>query len=61
MAKKSFAPSAPNATLWLLALILGIAGILLHFVYVAELSKYSYWMLLSGFVLLLIGTTYRGV
>jgi hypothetical protein len=61
MARRSFAPSAPSSTLWLVALLLGGAGILFHFVPVPELSKYSYWMLLSGFVLLGIGTAYRGI
>ncbi|GAB2604139.1 hypothetical protein [Spirosoma areae] len=61
MAKRSFAPSAPSATLWLIALLLGGLGILLHFVHVDQLSAYSYWMLLTGFVLLAIGTAYRGV
>lgn len=61
MARRSFAPSAPATTLWLIALLLGGAGILLHFVHVDELSKYSYWMLLSGFALLVVGTAYRGV
>jgi len=61
MAKRPFAPSAPTTILWIIALLLGSVGILLHFVPVAGLSQYNYWMLLSGFVLLVLGTAYRGV
>ena len=59
MANRSFLPSAPSRTLWLIALILGIVGILTHYMHVAQLSKYSYEMLLIGFILLVIGTSMR--
>ncbi|HOY20432.1 MAG TPA: hypothetical protein PLC89_24175 [Haliscomenobacter sp.] len=61
MAKKTFLPSAPNLTLWIIAVIIGMLGILTHFVAVDQLSKYSYEMLLIGFVLLVIGTAYRKI
>ncbi|MCY7351837.1 MAG: hypothetical protein LH606_14425 [Cytophagaceae bacterium] len=59
--RSSFAPSAPSRILWLVALLIGGLGILFHFVQVAELSQYNYWMLLTGFVLLVVGTAYRNV
>lgn len=59
MARRKFLPSAPNKTLWVVAIIFGILGILAHYVHLDELSHYNYEMLLIGFVLLAIGTTYR--
>lgn len=61
MANRSFLPSAPNKGLWLIAAIIGGLGILVHYVQVDQLSRYSYEMLLIGFVLLLIGTAYRKI
>lgn len=61
MANRKFMPSAPNQIVWVLALILGILGILGHYSQIDILSKYNYEMLLIGFILLAIGTTYRKV
>ena len=61
MANRTFLPSAPNKGLWIAAVIIGCLGILVHYVHVDELSKYNYEMLLIGFILLVIGTTYRRV
>ena len=61
MAKRTFLPSAPNKALWIIAVIIGGLGILTHFAHVDELSRYNYEMLLIGFVLLVVGTTYRKV
>lgn len=61
MAKRKFMPSAPNKVLWILALIFGILGIFAHFFPIDILSSYNYEMLLIGFVLLAVGTTFRGV
>ncbi len=61
MAKRKFLPSAPNKTVWILALIVGFLGILGHYFQIDILSKYNYEMLLIGFVLLAIGTTFRNI
>ncbi len=61
MANRKFMPSAPNQILWVVALILGFLGILGHYSQIDILSKYNYEMLLIGFILLVIGTTYRRV
>jgi hypothetical protein len=61
MANRNFMPSAPNQTLWVVALVLGFLGILAHYTNIDTLSKYNYEMLLIGFVLLVIGTAYRKV
>jgi len=61
MANRTFLPSAPNKGLWLVAAIIGIVGIVVHYVQVNQLSQYSFEMVLFGFVLLVIGTTYRNI
>ncbi len=59
MATSSFSPSAPNRTLWILGVILGVVGILVHYYHVDKLSDYNYEMLLIGFLLLVLGTSFR--
>ncbi len=54
-------PSAPNRMIWIIGLISGILGIIGHYVHVEILSEYNYILLLIGFVLLAVGTTFRGV
>jgi len=61
MANRKFMPSAPNQTLWVVALIIGFLGILGHYFHIDIFSKYNFEMLLIGFILLAIGTTYRKV
>ena len=58
---RAFAPSAPNYTLWILALLIGGLGILFHFIAVEGASRYSFEMLMIGFLLLVIGTAYRKI
>lgn len=54
-------PSAPKKTLWIVALIIGILGIVGHFTQIQYISQYSFELLLGGFVLLALGTTLKGV
>ena len=61
MANKKFMPSAPNQIVWIIALIVGFLGILGHYTDIDLLSKYNFEMLMIGFILLVIGTTYRKV
>ncbi len=61
MARKKFMPSAPNQLLWAGALIIGFLGILGHYTSIDILSQYSYEFLLIGFILLVVGTTLRGI
>ena len=53
-------PSAPSKYMWIFGLLLGVLGIIGHFVHVEVLSTYNYLLLLAGFALLAIGTTFRG-
>ncbi|MFZ2282733.1 MAG: hypothetical protein WAV86_02565 [Lutibacter sp.] len=53
-------PSALKKTLWTVAQIIGILGIVGHFVHIQYISQYSFGLLLGGFGLLALGTTLRG-
>jgi hypothetical protein len=53
-------PSAPNKLLWAIALIVGILGIVGHFMSVNYLTENSFTLLLVGFVLLAVGTSFKG-
>lgn len=53
-------PSAPNKVLWAIALIAGILGIVGHLTSVNYLIEYSFMLVLIGFVLLAIGTSFKG-
>jgi Flp pilus assembly pilin Flp len=53
-------PSAPNKVLWAVALIAGILGIVGHLTSVNYLTEYSFMLVLVGFVLLAIGTSFKG-
>ena len=52
-------PSSPKKITWALGLVIGILGILGHYVHVDMLSEYSYALLLTGFVILAAGTTFK--
>ena len=53
-------PSAPNKILWIIALIAGVLGIIGHLVSVDFLTQNSIILIISGFVLLAIGTSFKG-
>lgn len=54
-------PSAPKASIWLLAMILGLLGIVGYFVDIPVVTDNLYWFVVAGFGLLAIGTTFKGV
>lgn len=58
--KTNMKPSAPNKILWAIALIAGILGLLGHLISVNYLTEYSFMLVLVGFVLLAIGTSFKG-
>jgi hypothetical protein len=59
--KRSALPSAPSRFVWIIGLILGIMGIIGHFVTIDFITTYNYWFLFAGFVLLALGTTFREI
>lgn len=52
-------PSAPKKLIWIIALVLGILGIVGHFAQVQYLTQYNFELLIGGFVLLALGTTLK--
>jgi hypothetical protein len=52
--------NAPTQALWLIAVILGVLGIVGKFVTVAFVSTYAFWLLAIGFVVLMFGTMMKG-
>jgi hypothetical protein len=54
-------PSAPKKITWIIGLLLGILGIIGHYTRVDFLTEHNYILLLIGFVVLAIGTTFKGI
>ena len=52
-------PSSPKKITWIIGLVCGISGIIGHFYRVQILSEYNYTLLLVGFLVLLVGTTFK--
>ena len=52
-------PSKPKRITWIIGLVSGILGIIGHYVYVQILTEYNYALLLLGFAVLAVGTTFR--
>jgi len=48
--------SAPKKVTWWVALIVGVVGILANFVTIPFLSEYAFWLVVIGFVLLVLAT-----
>ena len=59
MANRTFLPSAPNNVLWIIAILIGAVGILARYIPIEGLAKYQWEMLLIGFLLLVLGTSFR--
>jgi hypothetical protein len=53
--------SAPKFWVWLIALILGIAGLLGFLVTIPVLSTLAFWLVLIGLALLLLATAISGL
>ena len=55
------APSAPKKITWIIGLIAGILGIIGHYTDVQVLSEHNYILLLVGFLVLAVGTTFKNI
>ena len=59
--------NAPKQMTWLIAVIIGVLGILLSFgifndvPVIKELARYSFWLVTAGFGLLTLGTFLKGL
>ena len=52
-------PTAPKQITWIIALILGIAGILGTLAVIPVISGIAFWLVVAGWALLLIATITR--
>jgi hypothetical protein len=54
--------SAPKQAVWLVAVIVGVLGILGNFVHtIPFVSDHEFWFVTVGFALLALGTAMKGV
>jgi uncharacterized membrane protein YoaK (UPF0700 family) len=51
----------PRQVTWLLAVLLGILGILAHVATIDYVSDYAFWVVSLAFVLLALATVFRGL
>jgi predicted tellurium resistance membrane protein TerC len=61
MSSRTLAPSAPNKILWLLALVVGILGIIGTITPLEGITAYANTLIMVAFILLAIGTSLRGI
>jgi len=55
--------SAPRFTTWVLAAILGGAGVLMHlgFLHLGSLNRYAFWLVTAAFGLLFLAAIFRNL
>ncbi len=53
--------SPPKNASWVLAFLIGLLGIVAHYVEIPTVSDYDFWLVVAGFVLLLLATLFRGI
>jgi hypothetical protein len=63
MAKKSsgLQLSAPKQVTWLIAVVIGVAGLLGKLGALAVLAKYDFWLMALGWFLLVLATLLEGL
>ncbi|MBL0026840.1 MAG: hypothetical protein IPO98_18450 [Saprospiraceae bacterium] len=54
-------PSAPKQITWLVGLSAGLLGIIGHYQHIQILTEYNYPLLLIGFAVLALGTTFKEI
>ena len=54
-------PSSPTQITWIIGLVSGILGIIGHYTKVQFLTENNYVLLLVGFILLALGTTFKQI
>lgn len=61
MSSKTFNPNAPNKLLWIIAIVVGILGLIGTLTPIDGISAYADTLILVAFILLAIGTSFRGI
>lgn len=52
--------NAPTKNVWFVAVILGVLGVIAQFVAIPFVSVYAFWVVVVGFVLLVLSTVLKG-
>ena len=52
--------SAPKQNTWIVALVIGLLGILATFVTIPVLSGFAFWLVVVAFVILVLSTALGG-
>ena len=53
--------NAPKQITWLIAVILGVLGLIGYFVAIPVVSIHAFWFVFAGFVLLALGSFVKGL
>ena len=53
--------SAPKQITWLIALVIGVIGVLAYLVTIPVLSGFAFWIVVVAWVLLLVATFVSGL
>ncbi len=53
--------SAPTQPVWMIAIVLGVVGILAQVVPIPALAGYAFWMVSLAFILLALATLLKGL
>lgn len=53
--------SAPTQVVWVIAVVLGMLGILAYLGIVPPLAAYAFWLVAIGFILLALATLLKGM
>lgn len=53
--------NAPKNVTWIVAVVLGVLGILASFISIPFVSDYNFWFVTVGFVLLALATFLKGL
>ena len=53
--------NAPKTLTWLIAIILGLLGLLGHFVALPIITPYAFWFVFAGLGLLALGNFLKGL
>jgi hypothetical protein len=57
----AFSLSAPKKPVWLVATILGVLGIVGHFVSIPVVTPHQFWFVTAGFAILGVATLMKGI
>jgi len=53
--------SAPTQIVWIIALVLGIVGIIASFVTIPVLSGLAFWIVVVAWLILVVSTAMKGI